>query len=253
MRPDFTDVRALVTGASRGLGSVAARAFADASARIVASGRDGDALDQLAAGASGRITPFARDLSGPTAVSELVAFCENQLGGLDLVIHCLGGGFGRREPLIEWEDLDLLYRMNLAVGAEINRLVVPGMKERGRGNIVHVGSVASTQSVGSVGYNSVKAALAAYVRSLGRELASTGVIVTSLLPGAFLAPGNSWVRLEERNPEAYRAYAATQLPRGRFGQAEELLPVLFLLAGPGASMMSGSNVGADAGEGRAYP
>ena len=98
----------------------------------------------------------------------------------------------------------------------------------------------------------MKAALAAYVRSLGREYASTGVVVTGILPGAFYAPGNSWRRLEADKPEVVEKFVAERLPRGHIAEAEELLPMLFLLTGPGAAMMAGTCIAIDAGESRAY-
>ena len=81
---------------------------------------------------------------------------------------------------------------------EINKIIVPQMIQRKCGNLVHVCSIASSEATGSVGYNTVKAALAAYVRTLGRELVDSGVVVTGILPGGFYAPGNSWERLEEK-------------------------------------------------------
>jgi len=130
--------------------------------------------------------------------------------------------------------------------------VAPEMKERRSGNLVHVGSIASSEGVGSVGYNTVKAALAAYVRSLGRELNRFNVIATGILPGGFISPGNAMARLQEANPEAYGSFIDDRLPRQIMGDAEELIPMLLLLCSEGASMMGGCLVPIDAGEGRAY-
>ena len=126
------------------------------------------------------------------------------------------------------------------------------MMERRSGNLVHVGSIASIEGVGSVGYNTVKAALAAYVRSLGRELSRCNVIATGILPGGFISPGNAMGRLQEGNPEAYETFIQDRLPRQVMGEAEELIPMLLLLCSEGASMMGGCLVPIDAGEGRTY-
>mgnify|MGYP001307513845 CR=1 FL=1 len=115
----------------------------------------------------------------------------------------VGGGYGFRDPLLTWEQFETLYKVNVSIAAEINRLVLPSMVEQKKGFVVHVGSVASQEATASVGYNTVKASLAAYVRSLGREMAHTGVIITGILPGAFYAPGNSWRRLEENKPAVF--------------------------------------------------
>ena len=107
-------------------------------------------------------------------------------------------------------DFELLLKTNLSIGVELNRLLIPSMIKRGQGNVLHVGSTASTQAIASVGYNTVKAAVAAYVRSLGRELASTGVIVTGILPGAYFAPENSWERLREKNPDIVKRFIGSK-------------------------------------------
>jgi 3-oxoacyl-[acyl-carrier protein] reductase len=145
-----------------------------------------------------------------------------------------------------------LLSLNIAAAAEINRLLVPSMTERGRGNLVHIGSIASTDAVASVGYNAVKAALAAYVRSLGNHLASSGLVVTGILPGGFNAPGNSWERLRADKPEVVERFVAERLPRGRLAEADELVPLIGFLCSDAASMMGGCLVPIDAGEGRTY-
>ena len=126
------------------------------------------------------------------------------------------------------------------------------MKGKRSGNLVHVGSIASSEGVGSVGYNTVKAGLAAYVRTLGRELAPHNIVATGILPGGFTAPSNAMERLKAKNPEAYEQFISERLPRGYMGEAKEIIPLLILLCSEDASMMAGCLVPIDAGEGRAY-
>ena len=157
-----------------------------------------------------------------------------------------------RDDFLMPKDFSKLFALNLGAAAEINRLVAPEMKGRRSGNLVHVGSIASGEAVGSVGYNTVKAALAAYVRSLGRELNRYNVIATGILPGGFIAPENAMARLQQSNPEAYDHFIEERLPRQIMGDAKELIPMLLLLCSDAASMMGGCLVPIDAGEGRAY-
>ena len=91
----------------------------------------------------------------------------------------------------------------------------------------------------AIGDNTVKSALAAYVRSLGRELAEFGVVATGILPGAFNAPENSWRRLEIDKPEIVKAFIEKNLPRKRIADADAVLPLIFFLASEAASMMPG--------------
>ena len=192
------------------------------------------------------------DLLEKEAIEPAIQKAQAFLGRIDVVLHAAGGGLGLKDDFLKHEDFLKLFALNLGSAAEINRLVAPEMKERRSGNLVHVGSIASSEGVGSVGYNTVKAALAAYVRSLGRELNRFSVIATGILPGGFISPGNSMARLQEANPEAYRKFTEERLPRRVMGDAGELIPMLALLCSENASMMGGCLVPIDAGEGRAY-
>lgn len=251
---DYADKTVLITGASKGLGSIAASAFAARGARLCLAGRTESRLEELR-----RSLPrpddhlvFCGDLLERETVERLSRHVLEHWGSPSIVLHCMGGGYGFRDPLLTWEQFEKLYRVNFAAGAELNRLLIPAMKEGGGGYVVHVGSTASVEAIGSVGYNTVKAGLAAYVRSIGNALAGTNVILTGILPGAFYGPGNAWRRMEETKPEVAAQFAAERLPRGRIAEGEEILPLLFLLTGAGASMMAGACVAIDAGESHAY-
>ena len=246
--------RILITGASKGLGAVAAVAFAERGARLALLARSQDRLESVRQSCKDP----QRHLSIPVDLLELeeiqssVHKAKEFLGGIDVVLHSAGGGLGFRDDLLTHGELLKLFALNLGAAAEINRLVAPDMQERRSGNLVHVGSIASNEGVGSVGYNTVKAALAAYVRSLGREMNRFNVIATGILPGGFIAPENAMARLQESNPAAYQSFIEERLPRQTMGDAQELIPMLLLLCSQDASMMGGCLVPIDAGEGRAY-
>jgi 3-oxoacyl-[acyl-carrier protein] reductase len=251
---EFQDKNILITGASKGLGFVCSKAFEIQGARLVVAARSSDQLDKLR---NSFLDPskhlvFEGDLIDQKNVEALVNKGLEHTGGFDIVLHVLGGGYGFRNPLLTWDQLETLHKVNVGVAAEINRLVAPEMVSKRSGRLVHVGSIASQEATASVGYNTVKSALAAYVRSLGRELAETGVVVTGILPGAFNAPENSWRRLEINKPEVVKEFIEKNLPRKRIADADEVLPLIFFLASESASMMSGCCVPIDAGEGKSY-
>lgn len=251
---NLTGKRILITGASQGLGAVCAPHFAALGAQLVLIARNKEKLEKVR---SQCLNPeqhlsIAADLTKASELPAVLAEATRFLGTIEVVLHCAGGGLGLRDPLLSADDFEKLAGLNLKQVLEINRLVVPKMMERKQGNLVHVCSIASSEATGSVGYNTSKAALAAYVRTLGRELAPYNIIATGILAGGFIAPENSWVRLQQRDPEGVQKFIAERLPRGRLGTAEELLPLLAFLCSDAASMMGGCLVPIDAGEGRAY-
>ena len=205
---NFRDKRILVTGASKGLGHVCASELEKLGAKLFLAGRNLDRLEKLRSSFSSPQDHglFVGDLVSPDIIEQLIEDGHKHLGGFDVVLHVMGGGYGFRDALLSHEQLNILFQVNVTAAAEINRLVVPAMVKNSSGYIVHVGSIASCEATASVGYNTVKSALAAYVRSLGRELAESGVVVTGVLPGAFYAPENSWRRLEASKPEVVKEF-----------------------------------------------
>ena len=244
----------LITGASRGLGEVSARALADQGAVLVLMARSKDKLQIINNSLKypEKHSIIAVDLTDTQILHQAVDQAIKFLGEVDVVLHIAGGGLGLRDPLLSSEEFFKLFNLNIGAAVEINKIVVPKMIQRESGNLVHVCSIASSEATGSVGYNTVKAALAAYVRTLGRELAGSGIVATGILPGGFYAPGNSWERLEEKKPAVVKQFIEEGLPRGFLGKGEELIPMIRLLCSEDASMMAGCLVPIDAGEGLSY-
>jgi 3-oxoacyl-[acyl-carrier protein] reductase len=251
--PKLTGKKVIITGASKGLGAVLACALANEGAKLFLLARSHKELAEVVHDCqrAEQHSCMPVDLTDMSALQGAIEAASSFLGGIDVVVHALGGGLGLRDPLLDHAGLQKLLTLNLGVAAEINRLVVPLMGEKG-GTLVHVGSIASSEAIGSVGYNVAKAALAAYVRTLGRELAGRNVVVTGILPGGFIGPGNAMARLQTNKPEVYDDFIKNRLPRKKMGLAEEITPLLTFLCSEDASMMGGCLVPIDAGEGRAY-
>ncbi|MBF0588473.1 MAG: SDR family oxidoreductase [Magnetococcales bacterium] len=247
-------MRILITGASQGLGEVCAKALSQDGITLVLMARNVASLHETK---NGCLNPeqhaiVPADLLELSTIEPAMKLALAHADGLDAVIHCAGGGLGMHEPLLTGDALGKLLTLNLLACAEINRLAAPGMKKRGKGYLVHVGSVAAAEAIASVGYGTSKAALGAYVRTLGNEMARHGVVVTGIHPGGFHAPGNAMDRLRDNRPDVYEEFLANRLPRQFMGNAAELMPLIKLLISDGASMMGGSMIPIDAGEGKAF-
>jgi NAD(P)-dependent dehydrogenase (short-subunit alcohol dehydrogenase family) len=243
----------IITGASKGLGEVIAKDFSKYGMKLALLARDINELKKVKGicEENSSCEVFTIDLLDLDSIEGCMKNVVSYLGEVDGIIHVAGGGYGFKDPLLEHDKFTKLLNVNLLSVAEINRCVVPYMEKNG-GNLVHVGSITSTDAVGSVGYNTAKAGLAAYVRSLGNELAKYEIIAAGILPGGFHAPNNAMDRLKTNNKEAYDNFVETRLPRNKMGEAEELLPLIKLLSTKDASMMNGSMVAIDGGEGKSY-
>ena len=217
-------MRVLITGASRGLGQALAQ-YLTAEHTVYAWGSK------------------QADFTCPTSTWDTVP-------QVDAIVHCAGGGLGLKSPTPTAEELYTLFMVNLGGQAEINRIALQHATPPKY--LCHVCSIVSGEAIGSVGYGTVKAALAGYIRALGHQMARRGVVVTGIAPGAFVAPDNAMERLRVNSPAAYQDFLDRRLPRGVMGTAAEIIPLIEFLISPAASMMGGAVVPIDAGEGRYY-
>lgn len=253
MQFDFNGKRVLITGASKGLGKAAAIAFENAGAKLALVSRSGDKLEILKDSFEKpqNHLVYGLDLIDSENVAELSSDILEHWSGIDVILHCIGGSLGVNETLVEWQDFVTCLRGNIGIASEINKHFVPCMQKQGAGSIIHVGSIVSSEARASVPYNTAKAALSGYVRSLGKKLAEQGVIVAGILPGAFHGDGNAMSRFEYYKPEEYQEFIKT-LPQQRMPLADEFTPMLFILSNPESRIMSGSLVTMDGAQGQAY-
>jgi 3-oxoacyl-[acyl-carrier protein] reductase len=247
----------IITGASKGLGRLCANFYSKGNEslnKIVIIGRDIDRLNSVKKEGDNpsQILPLSCDFLELDKVAPTIHKAVEFLGDVDVVLHIAGGGLGLRDPFLDYGSIQKLLHLNLVAIFEINRIVAPLMMKRQSGNLVHVGSIAGKEAVASIGYNTAKAALTAYVRSFGNEMAKHNVIANGILPGAFTAPDNAMVRLQKNNPDAYNQFINERLPRKKMGEGSEIIHLIDFLASKNASMMCGSMVPIDAGEGHYY-
>jgi len=253
MGKEMEDKTVLITGASKGLGKTAAIAFEKEGARLALVARSEDKLDMLKNSfhEQDKHLFFNLDLLETNNIKKLSDTILKHWKSVDVILHCVGGSLGVNETLVESDNFIKCLNGNIGIAAEINRQLVPSMKEQNSGSIIHVGSIVSYEAVASVPYSTAKAALSGYVRSLGKELAEHGIIVCGILPGAFYGDDNSMFRYEYYKPEEYKEFVKS-LPQGRMPHAEEYVPMLFLLSNPKSKIMSGSLISMDGAQGRAF-
>ena len=236
----------LITGATKGLGLECVEHFLKKNYKIIAVGRDGKYLRKY----SKKIIFLKGDLLKNSFRKKFYKKLD-LIKNIDIVIHCLGGGLGYKNPLLELKYFINLFLVNLGIASEINNKINKNLNPKSS-YIIHVGSTASSEAIGSVGYNSIKAAVVAYVKSLATNLIKNKIFVSCILPGAFIAPGNAFERLKLNNKKAYLEFKNNKLPRGKVAKASELMPLIDMLASKKGEMLAGSSITIDACETKAY-
>jgi 3-oxoacyl-[acyl-carrier protein] reductase len=211
--------RALVTGGLSGLGLACGERLRRDGAEVVT-------LD---------ISPGA-DLVVDVSDAAAVAAAVGEAGGFDVLVNC-AGIVGRNAPLVELEadDLRRVLEVNLIGTFATCRAVVPGMVERGWGRVVNVASMAGKDgNPGLSAYSASKAAVIALTKSLGKELATTGVIVNAIAPAVIDTPMNATT-----DPSVLE-YLAALIPMGRLGRAEEVAALVAWLASDEVTFSTGA-------------
>jgi 3-oxoacyl-[acyl-carrier protein] reductase len=239
---------ALVTGASRGIGRAIAAELAREGARLLLVARD---ADQLEVARREFDNPdhhrcVAVDLVSDGGVDRVVEAAAG-LGEIDIIVHNLGGSARVFQTLMSSEDWSNVWKLNVGVGHDLNRVFVPMMAKRGWGRVVHISSLAATTHKGYAAYASAKCALDGYVKSVNRQFSKDNVIISAVAPGAIYTEGRFFAKLQKEDPAALDRYFDSDLPIGRLGRAEEVAPVVAFLCSEKASFMAGSIVSVDGG------
>ena len=211
--------RAIVTGAESGIGAACV-------ARLRRDGVETFSFD-LAPGAK-----FQLDVSDGPAVNAAVA----QVGPVDIVINS-AGVIGPNKPLWEISDDDWQRTLSINVNGVFNlcRAVVPAMRDKGWGRIVNIASIAGKEGNPNLAaYSASKGAVIALTKALGKELATSGVLVNAIAPAVIETPMNAG-----NTPEVL-AYMLSRIPMGRIGQADEVAALVAWLVSDEVSFSTGA-------------
>src|SRR3954471_15978418 len=248
--------RAVVTGASKGIGLAITRALVEEGATVVAGARSsGGELGELVAG--GTVRAVGVDLSTADGPAELIAAALED-GPVDVLVNNVGGVHVRLDGFLSVSDDDWLDTWNLGFMAAVRttRAVLPGMLSAGGGTIVSVASVNSfLPDPGVIDYCAAKAALANFSKALSKEVGPSGIRVNTVSPGPVttgLWLGDAGVAATVAGAQGgdasdVAAQQAAAAATGRFTSAEEVADLVVLLAGARAGNVTGSDFVIDGG------
>jgi 3-oxoacyl-[acyl-carrier protein] reductase len=239
---DLRGKRALVTGASGGIGGAIARALHAQGAAVGLSGTRVDALNALAAELKERAYALPADLSDPTAADSLVKAAEAALGGVDILVNNAGLARDNLAVRMKDDDWQKVLDVNLSAAFRLSRACLRGMMKKRWGRIVSIASVVgATGNPGQANYAASKAGLVGMSKALAQEVASRNITVNCVAPGFVVTA------MTEHLPEERRRKLAEIIPAGRLGTPADVAAAVVYLASEEAAYVTGQTLHVNGG------
>ena len=239
---DLSGKRALVTGASGGIGAAIARALHGAGAAVGLSGTREAPLKALADELGDRAHVLPCNLSDPAAVEALPKQAIDAMGGIDILVN--NAGITRDQIFMRMSDDDWasVIDVNLTATMRLCRAVVRPMMKGRWGRIINISSVVgATGNAGQVNYAASKAGMIGLTKSIAAEIASRGITANAVAPGFIATP------MTDKLTDDQKDRINGQIPAGRMGTPEEIAAAVLYLASPEAGYVTGATLHVNGG------
>jgi 3-oxoacyl-[acyl-carrier protein] reductase len=231
---DLSGRVAIVTGAARGIGRAIAERFAASGAQVAIWDTDADAANATASEITGA-TAMTADVTDPATIARALADTEARLGPPEILVNNAGIS-GPNFPLDEYpaEEWRRVIEIDLVGVFNCCRAVVPSMRRRDYGRIVNIASIAGKEgNPNASAYSAAKAGVIGLTKSLGKELAETGIRVNCVTPAA------ARTDIFAQMTEAQIGYMLSKIPMARFVRVEEIAALVAWLASEECSFSTG--------------
>jgi NAD(P)-dependent dehydrogenase (short-subunit alcohol dehydrogenase family) len=236
--------RALVTGASRGIGAATAIGLDRAGARVALSGRDEEALHLVAAGLANEPVVLLADLSEPGAPAALAQAALDELGGIEILVN--NAAIAVRQPSedLNAAQIDELLAVNVRAPLLLISALLPAMRGAGDGSIINLTTLSALRGTPRrAAYAASKGALEAATRSLAIELGPDGIRVNAVAPG--VVDTALWAK--NRAIPGVIETIEGQTPLRRWATVEDIADVIVFLASDAARFVTGQTISPDGG------
>lgn len=243
----LTGRKALVTGASRGIGRAIATELAREGCSLALCARTAEPLEAAAKELRELGRPVytqAVDVSDEKAVADFAEAAARELSGLDIVISNVSAG-GLKGP-DQWQ---ISFQADLLAFVRLVEAATPHLEQSDAAAVVVLGTTSAFDTLPPTSANSYaafKAAVLEHASGLGHALARKGIRVNTVSPGPIDFPGGAWEKVHEGRPELYESIRA-RIPVGRLGRPEEVARAVTFLASPAASFCNAVNLVVDGG------
>lgn len=244
---DLSGKRALVTGASQGIGYSLAKGLGGAGATVIINGRSQDKLDTAAEtlrAESLSIETLAFNVTDRAGAKAAIDAYEAETGAIDVLVN--NAGMQHRGPLEEFpgDAFEKLLQTNIASVFHVGQAAAKHMIKRGRGKIINIASVQTALArPGIAPYTATKGAVSNLTKGMATDWAKYGLQCNAIAPGYFETPLN---RALLEDPE-FNAWLEKRTPAGRWGQTDELIGACVFLASAGSSFVNGHTLYVDGG------
>ncbi len=248
MELNLKNKKVLIIGASRGIGRGIVKGFAKENTNLVIVARTEELLQKVQQEA------LKNGAESCTYIVEDIMTCDTkvfakellgQYGAFDVVVHNVGGSLVSRDHLAGAEEWEYALKFNALASIDMNSVLIPPMIERGDGRIIHISSISAVMLRGNPLYASAKAFLNAYVTTVGRQLAPTGVLLCSVMPGAVAFPGSYWDKFVKEGHPRVEDFLRHHQAVNRFGTPEEIANAVVFMASDKSSFMQATNIPVD--------
>jgi 3-oxoacyl-[acyl-carrier protein] reductase len=239
---DLTGKKALVTGASGGIGEAIARLLHRRGAAVAISGTRREALEALAGDLAERAHVLTCDLTAKDEVEALVPRAEDALGQIDILVNNAGVTRDNIFVRLSDEDWDRVIAVDLSAAFRLTRAAVRGMMRRRYGRIVGITSVVGvTGNAGQGNYAAAKAGMIGMTKALAHEVASRNVTVNCVAPG-FIDTAMTRALTQKQ-----REMILAAVPAARLGSADEIAAAVLFLASTEAAYVTGHTLHVNGG------
>ena len=252
----LTGRKALVTGASSGIGRAIARAFAENGAAVAVGGRDSDRVQrtcQEVEGVGALAVAVLGDVSDVAQAERVVDEAASGLGGLDIVVNNAGIDVGDWCKVHEWpvDSFDEVIAVNLRGPFLVSKYAIPHLLKNDRSSMLHISSVcAITVWEGDCACDMSKAALNMLSDHIAVEYGAQGIVSTTLMPGVIRTELHERVMEDMGDGRAFERELVGRHPIGRFGTVEEVADAAVFLCSNQAPFLTGANISIDGGYSR---
>jgi NAD(P)-dependent dehydrogenase (short-subunit alcohol dehydrogenase family) len=254
MKIDLSGKIALVTGGATGIGKGIAIALSKANATVIITSRKKtDIQNTLKVLGRENSFGFNIDLSKKKNVKILYKKIKSKFSKVDILINNIGHTLNIKDPFVDVKKWEEVMNLNFFTTVNVTNNFIKDMKKNNWGRIINITSIAGLEISGPSTFNASKAALTAYTRSVGRQLAleKRNIVMTAVAPGVVITEKGHWNPKNIKSKHA-KQYLKNRTALGRFGTMDELVGIIVFLSSEYASFFHGSILQPDGGQSRQY-